>query len=162
MSHAVQETAGKLTVQEYSKLTDMIGFKDELIEGDRVLSPMPKAAHTIVLDNLETLLKAQFAGMKVVREAGWHFKSAGNIDNVPGPDLIVMRPDDYHKGVHRVDISIASLYSLLRSFHCPNLDPVACKKSAFTLRRVRETLSSLTTRNAVRTSTDQMNMRLRS
>ena len=98
MSGAVQETARKLTLEKYSKLPETIGFKDELIEGDRVLSPMPKAAHTIVLDNVETLLKAQFPGLKVVREAGWHFKSEGNVDNVPGPDLMLMSVEDYKKG----------------------------------------------------------------
>lgn len=37
MSGAVQETARKLTLEEYSQLPEVIGFKDELIEGDRVL-----------------------------------------------------------------------------------------------------------------------------
>jgi hypothetical protein len=35
-----------LTAEEYALLPDVEGFRDELIEGERVLSPMPKAAHT--------------------------------------------------------------------------------------------------------------------
>lgn len=99
MRSAAGERAHKLDAEEYSQLSGVTGFKDELIEGERVLSPMPKAAHTAVLDNLQALLTGQFPEMKVVREAGWYFKSEGNMDNVPGPDLMAMRREDYDRGV---------------------------------------------------------------
>ncbi|MGH9584741.1 MAG: Uma2 family endonuclease [Bryobacteraceae bacterium] len=95
MGVAVREPASKLLAEEYSKLPEMIGFKDELIEGERVLAPMPKFSHTVVIDNLESLLRRQFSDMRIVREAGWHFQSVEGLENVPGPDLMVLRPEDY-------------------------------------------------------------------
>ena len=38
------------TAEEYAQLPDVEGFRDELIEGERVLSPMPKLAHVLVLN----------------------------------------------------------------------------------------------------------------
>ncbi len=38
MGTAVQGSPQKLTAEEYSKLKEVFGFKDELIEGERVLS----------------------------------------------------------------------------------------------------------------------------
>ena len=75
MGVAVQGLPHKLTVEEYSKLPEVAGFKDELIEGERVLSPMAKFSHGVVLDNLQSLLKEQFPHMEVVRETGWRFRS---------------------------------------------------------------------------------------
>ena len=95
MSRAAQEAAPKLTAEQYSRLPDLIGFKDELIEGERVLAPMPKFPHTVVLDNLEALLRKQFPEMRIAREAGWRFKSGDGSDSVPGPDLMILRPEDY-------------------------------------------------------------------
>ena len=86
----------KLTAEEYSKLPEVIGFKDELIEGERVLSPFAKFLHGVVLDNLQALLKDQFPDMNVVREIGWRFQSLEGLDNVPGPDLMVVRKEDYN------------------------------------------------------------------
>ena len=97
MGVAVQGLPHKLTVEEYSKLPEVAGFKDELIEGERVLSPMAKFAHGLVLDNLQSLLKGQFPDMEVVRETGWRFRSEDGLDSVPGPDLMVIRREDYDK-----------------------------------------------------------------
>ena len=85
----------KLTAEEYSKLPEITGFKDELIEGDRVFSPIANFVHGVVLDNLQTLLGEQFPDMNVVREIGWRFQSLEGLDNVPGPDLMVVRKEDY-------------------------------------------------------------------
>lgn len=95
MGVAVQGLPQKLTTEEYSQLQGVVGFKDELIEGERVLSPFAKFQHGVVIDNLETLLKEQFSKMAVVREIGWHFKSSEGLDNVPGPDLMLIPKDDY-------------------------------------------------------------------
>jgi len=91
----VQGLSPKLTVEEYTKLPEVAGCKDELIEGERVLSPMAKFSHAVVLDNLQSLLKQQFSEMEVVRETGWQFRSEDGIDSVPGPDLMVLRRQDY-------------------------------------------------------------------
>ena len=97
MSVSAQITPPKLTAEEYSKLSEVVGYKDELIEGERVLAPMAKFSHTVVLDNLEALLKKQFPEMRVVREAGWRFANEEGVESVPGPDLMVLRPEDYDK-----------------------------------------------------------------
>lgn len=97
MGAAAHELPQKLAAEEYSRLPEAIGFKDELIEGERVLAPMPKFPHTVVIDNLEALLKQQFSDMRIVREAGWRFQSSEGFDNVPGPDLIVLRSEDYDR-----------------------------------------------------------------
>jgi hypothetical protein len=65
----------KLTAEEYSQLPAVIGFKDELIEGERVLPPFANFLHGVVLDNLQLLLKEQFPDKNVVREIGWRFQS---------------------------------------------------------------------------------------
>ena len=97
MGTAVQGSPQKLTAEEYSKLKEVFGFKDELIEGERVLSPFAKFQHGVVIDNLESLLKGQFSDMVVVREIGWRFRSVEGLDSVPGPDLMVIPKDDYLK-----------------------------------------------------------------
>ncbi len=86
-----------LTAEEYSRLPEVIGFKDELIEGERVLAPMPAFSHTVVIDNLESLIKRQFPEFRVAREAGWRFQSAEGIDNVSGPDLMLLNAEDYDR-----------------------------------------------------------------
>lgn len=86
-----------LTAAEYESLPEALGFKDELIEGERVLSPMPKKVHTIVLENLEEILKGQIEDARVVRESGWYFRSLGGAESVPGPDLMVLSVEDYDR-----------------------------------------------------------------
>lgn len=86
-----------LTAEQYSRLPEVIGFKDELIEGERVLAPMPMFPHTVVIDNIESLLKRQFPAFRVARETGWRFQSADGIDNVPGPDLMLLSAEDYDR-----------------------------------------------------------------
>ncbi|MBV9264636.1 MAG: Uma2 family endonuclease [Acidobacteriaceae bacterium] len=95
MGAAVQGLPQKLTADEYSKLQEVLGFKDELIEGERVFSPLAKFQHGVVIDNLESVLKGQFSDMVVVREIGWQFRSIEGLDSVPGPDLMVIPKDDY-------------------------------------------------------------------
>jgi Uma2 family endonuclease len=86
-----------LSAEEYCTLPDIAGYKDELIEGERVLAPMPKFQHTVVLDNLEALLRKQFPDKRVVREAGWRFTSSEGFDSVPGPDLMLVEKQEYDR-----------------------------------------------------------------
>ncbi len=97
MNTAVPQTS-YLSVDEYAQLPDVLGFKDELIEGVRVLAPMPKFPHTVVLDKLEEALKKQFSSdeVRIVREAGWRMSVDGT-ESVPGPDLMVMSVKDYER-----------------------------------------------------------------
>lgn len=94
---AVPQSAPKLNAEEYSRLPAIVGFKDELIEGERVLAPMPKFSHTVVLDKLEALLRKQFPQFRLAREAGWRFQSEDGSESVPGPDLMVLQAADYEK-----------------------------------------------------------------
>jgi hypothetical protein len=42
-----------LTVEEYCHMEEVLGFRDELIEGERVSSPCPILPHTAVIERLE-------------------------------------------------------------------------------------------------------------
>ncbi len=90
-----------LTAEQYAELPDKSGLRDELIEGEVVLSPLPQAANTAVIENLEDLLKRKFAGSawRVVRESGWHFQLPDGKDSVPGPDLMVIGEEDYQRSI---------------------------------------------------------------
>lgn len=88
-----------LTADEYARLPEALGFKDELIEGERVLAPMPELHHTVVVKNLEQILERQVQDAMVLRESGWHFHSADGKENVLGPDLMVVPMEDYERCV---------------------------------------------------------------
>ena len=89
-----------LTAEQYAQLDEVPGFRDELIEGERVLSPFAVFRHAEVIKQLEDILEGQLASLsdeplKVVRETGWKFhNSLSGVDSVPGPDLMVIREDD--------------------------------------------------------------------
>lgn len=85
----------KLTAEQYSTLPEVVGFKDELIEGERVLSALPKFPHMVVINNLERLLREQFPNMEVARETGWQFMTASGLESVPGPDLMLLSTEDF-------------------------------------------------------------------
>lgn len=93
------------TAEEYAQLEDVEGFRDELIEGERVLSPNPVFAHGIVIEQLKHIVRRQLphlgAGpLRVVREAGWKFhNSRSGRDSVPVPDLMVIRDEDARRAI---------------------------------------------------------------
>lgn len=109
MSHngrmATISTPRLLTADEYALLSDVEGFRDELIEGERVLSPMPKLAHLLILDRIVEILHRQLQEMapeplRILREGGWKFHNAASgADSVPGPDLMVVRAVDARRAV---------------------------------------------------------------
>jgi Uma2 family endonuclease len=88
-----------LTAKEYSELPEIIGYKDELIEGERVLTALPKLRHTLVIDNLASLLNRQFPNLRIAREAGWQFVGVSGLESVPGPDLMVVLPEDFREAL---------------------------------------------------------------
>jgi Uma2 family endonuclease len=92
-----------MTAEEYAQLDDLPGFRDELIAGERVLSPSPKFAHTAVIEQLMAVLNGQVAELspeplQVVRESGWRFRSGG-LDSVPVPDVMVVRAEDAKRAI---------------------------------------------------------------
>jgi Uma2 family endonuclease len=88
-----------LTAAEYGELPEIDGYRDELIEGERVLSAFPKIPHLLVIENLEAILEPQFPDHHIIRESGWYFQSRGGRDNVPGPDLMVLSESDYARSL---------------------------------------------------------------
>lgn len=102
-----------LTAKEYGQLDEVLGFRDELIEGERVLSPTPKLAHGWVIENLERIIRPQLGDMenaadlsstplRIEREAGWKFR-INNVDSVPEPDLMVVRAEDARRAAKSND-----------------------------------------------------------
>lgn len=94
-----------LTAKEYEHLDETDGFRDELIEGERVLSPNPILPHTAIIEELERILKGQLKELgaeplHVVRETGWKFHDpATGTDSVPVPDLMVILEEDLRRAI---------------------------------------------------------------
>lgn len=89
-----------MTAEEYERLDEVLGFRDELIEGERVLSPNAVYAHAAIIKRLESILEKQLGQLSaetlcVARETGWKFHNpVSGTDSVPGPDLMVIREED--------------------------------------------------------------------
>jgi Uma2 family endonuclease len=96
-----------LTADEYGQLDEILGYRDELIEGERVLVPQPVYPHAAVIKKLERIIEAQLTRMgaeplEVARETGWKFHiAASGADSVPSPDLMVIRQEDARKAIQR-------------------------------------------------------------
>ncbi len=94
-----------ITADEYGQFEEVLGFRDELIEGERVLSPNAILPHAAVIKQLERMLEAQLAELsaeplQVVRETGWRFHNTSTgADSVPGPDLMVIRDEDAQRAI---------------------------------------------------------------
>ncbi len=94
-----------ITAEDYEQLEEVLGFRDELIEGERVLSPNAIFPHAAIIKRLERILENQLAELSaeplhVARETGWKFHNAASgADSVPGPDLMVIRDEDARRAI---------------------------------------------------------------
>ena len=99
-----------LRAEEYAELDGVPGFRDELIEGEHVVSPSPKLAHGRVVERPDFIIGqqleqiAQAAGisdiqLRVEREQGWYFQTATGTDSVLEPDLMVVRELDSQRAI---------------------------------------------------------------
>ena len=99
-----------LRAAEYADLDDIPGFRDELIEGEHVVSPSPKLAHGRVIERLEHILGQQLAEiahaagirdtqLRIEREQGWLFQTANQIDSILEPDLMLIRELDAQRAL---------------------------------------------------------------
>ena len=94
-----------ITAEEYEQLEEVLGFRDELIEGERVFSLTPILAHTAVAEQVERILNKQLAELgseplRVVHATGWKFHTpASGADSVLVPDLMVIWEEDFRRGV---------------------------------------------------------------
>jgi len=89
-----------ITATDYEQLEEVLGFRDELIEGERVLSPNAIFPHAAIIKRLESILESQLAELsaeplQVARETGWRiYDTSSGVDSVPSPDLMVIREED--------------------------------------------------------------------
>ena len=96
---------GSLKAEEFSRLDEVEGYRDELIEGERVLSPSPILPHGAVVERLWLVLRGKLPEishepLRVVMESGWKFRNpASGLDSVPTPDLMIVREADYRKAL---------------------------------------------------------------
>lgn len=92
-----------LTAEEYAQLDEVIGFRDELIEGERVLSPNPVSPHAAVIDQLRDIIKPQLPkNTRLVQETGLKFRRpSSGVDSVPGPDLMIVLEDEWRRAVQK-------------------------------------------------------------
>ncbi len=99
-----------LRAAEYAELDEVPGFRDELIEGEHVVSPSPKLAHGRVIERLERILGQQLAEiagaagirdtqLRIEREQGWLFQTANQLDSILEPDLMVVRELDAQRAL---------------------------------------------------------------
>src|ERR1039457_1232084 len=94
-----------ITAADYAQLEEVLGFRDELIEGERVLSPNAIFPHAAIIKQLERILENQLAELSaepllVGGETGWKFHNAASgADSVPGPDLMVIRDEDAQRAI---------------------------------------------------------------
>jgi Uma2 family endonuclease len=101
----IAATPRLITADEFAALDEIIGFRDELMDGERVLSPNAVFPHAAVIKRLESILESQLANvspepLQVARETGWKFHNpATGADSVPAPDLMVIRKEDAQRAI---------------------------------------------------------------
>jgi Uma2 family endonuclease len=90
--------APPINVDQYLGFEAPSGFRDELIEGEIVLSPDPKPLHAAVANRLSDLLKIRLAGMPFVVQQRVNFRME-DCDSMPSPDLFVLEKSRWHEAV---------------------------------------------------------------
>jgi Uma2 family endonuclease len=90
-----------LTAEEYARLDEVLGFRDELIEGERVLSPSAISPHLAIIKKLVQILESQRKPFEeVVWETGWKFQNAASgAESVLTPDVMVVLAEDWRRAV---------------------------------------------------------------
>lgn len=94
-----------LTAEEYGLLEEVLGFRDELIEGERVLSPSPVSPHAAIIDQLRDILAAQLSQisgeqLRLVQETGVKFRRpSSGLDSIPVPDLMIVPEEQWRRAV---------------------------------------------------------------
>jgi Uma2 family endonuclease len=79
----------RLSIDEYMSYQAPPGFRDELIEGEIVLSPEPKPLHADVAKQLEAILTAAVQGTSFIVRQRINFLLQEE-ESMPSPDLFVM------------------------------------------------------------------------
>jgi hypothetical protein len=81
-----------ISAAEYLELPDVLGFRDELLEGTRVLSPDVIGQHHLLTMRLERMLSGHYegSGFVVLRECSFEVVEWNGIASVPKPDIMVL------------------------------------------------------------------------
>jgi hypothetical protein len=75
-----------ITVEQYLLFKSPAGFRDELIEGEIVLSPDPKALHQEVAHQICRLLEGKLKGSKFVARQRTNMRMPQD-HSMPSPDV---------------------------------------------------------------------------
>ncbi len=108
--------AARVSIEEYLAYQAPPGFRDELIEGEIVLSPDPKPSHSKICKNLVTKLDS------LVNRQLFEVCLATNMvlerdDSMPSPDVFIIdrerwlsaiREDEYPRGSPQLPIEVHS------------------------------------------------------
>ncbi len=81
--------APPIHIEQYLGFEAPPGFRDELIEGEIVLSPDPKPLHAAVANRLSELLKAQLGGMPFAVQQLVNFRME-DCHSMPSPNVFVL------------------------------------------------------------------------
>lgn len=118
-------TAYKVSIEEYLAYEAPEGFRDELIEGEIVLSPDPKPLYSDVAENLYLLLKAALKGTNYLVKMRTNVVLE-NDDSMPSADVFVLDKrrwttardaNQYPEGVPELPIEIYSPSDRPRRLH---------------------------------------------
>jgi len=78
-----------ITIEQYLAFKSPAGFRDELIEGEIILSPDPKALHNEVAHQLCRLLERKLKGSKFVARQRTNMRMPQD-HSMPSPDVFVI------------------------------------------------------------------------
>jgi Uma2 family endonuclease len=124
-------TSTLLTVDEYLRLEPREdGLKDELIEGEIVLSPSAKPSHAKIVANLFDLLKPLTA-LGFARAADFGCRLGEY--SLPGPDLAAIRSERWNS-VAEDDYLVGSPELVIEVFSPSNRKALMAQKAALYLR----------------------------
>jgi Uma2 family endonuclease len=90
--------AAPIHIDQYLGFDAPSGFRDELIEGEIILSPDPKPLHPAVANRLSDLLKARLLGTPFVVQQRVNFRME-DCDSMPSPDVFVLDKSRWQEAV---------------------------------------------------------------
>ena len=124
-------TSTLLTVEEYLRLEPREdGLRDELIEGEIVLSPSAKPLHAKIVANLFDILKT-LAGQGFARASDFGCRLGEH--SLPGPDLAAIRSERWNN-IAEDDYLVGSPELVIEIFSPSNRKALMAQKAALYLR----------------------------
>lgn len=90
--------ADPIHIDQYLAFEAPSGFRDELIEGEIVLSPDPKPLHAAVANRLSDLFRARLVGMPFIVQQRVNFRME-DCHSMPSPDVFVLDKSRWREAV---------------------------------------------------------------